>query len=154
MAASTAAQPYLGAYGLCAADDGGILLVRVADGSETGRWTLPGGGVEPLEHPDATVAREFAEETGITSASVGPVLGIYSHVHPADQTRAGRPFHHIGIVYRVEVTAGSAPRPEHGGSTDDCGWFTPDDVARLPLAGLARWAVRFVGSEPPAAPSP
>lgn len=148
----TAFEPvhrYLGAYGLCTTDDPSILLVRVADGSESGRWTLPGGGVEPLEHPDATVAREFTEETGITPTSIGPVLGIYSHVHPAFQTRLGRPFHHIGIVYKVDAAQASAPRPEQGGSTDQCSWFTLHDVARLPLAALAQWATALTWPERP-----
>jgi ADP-ribose pyrophosphatase YjhB (NUDIX family) len=150
MGTTESAERYVGAYGLCRTDGAGILLVRVSDGSESGRWTLPGGGVEPLEHPDTTVAREFAEETGLTTASIGPVVGIYSHVRPADQTRLGRPFHHIGIVYRVEVPHGSSPRPERGGSTDECGWFTPHDLAQLSLASLARWAVPLIGPEPPA----
>ena len=91
MPTSVPVERYLGAYGLCTAGAASILLVRVSDGSESGRWTLPGGGVEPLVHPDTTVAREFAEETGITTASIGPVLGIYSHVRPADQSASDVP---------------------------------------------------------------
>lgn len=132
---------HLGAYALCTTGGGRILLVRASVGSDRGRWTLPGGGVEPFEHPETAVARELYEETGITATSVGPVLGVYSRIHPAATTRFGRAFHHIGILYRVEIPQDSEPRPERDGSTDECGWFTYQGVSELPLAALAEWAV-------------
>ena len=51
---------------VCAAiiRDGHILMVRHRhDGRDY--WTLPGGGVEPGEHPDRAVAREVYEEVGL-----------------------------------------------------------------------------------------
>lgn len=42
---------------------GQILLVCNAD---SGQWSLPAGGVEPTESPEAAVIREVAEETGLT----------------------------------------------------------------------------------------
>src|SRR5262249_49009529 len=56
------------AYGI-AVDDGRLLVVRLADSSpifEPGLWHLPGGGIDPGEQPAESLAREFAEETGLT----------------------------------------------------------------------------------------
>ena len=43
-------------------DQGRILLGRDA---ETGHWTLPGGAIDPNEHPADAATRECFEETGL-----------------------------------------------------------------------------------------
>lgn len=51
-----------------------VLLVRDVQG---GRWSLPAGGVEPGEAPEAAVVREVAEETGleVTAARLVGAVG-------------------------------------------------------------------------------
>jgi ADP-ribose pyrophosphatase YjhB (NUDIX family) len=46
------------AYGLCFTGEGLVVLVRLPCYG----WTLPGGTVEPGEHPDDTLVREVHEE--------------------------------------------------------------------------------------------
>lgn len=43
--------------------DGSILMVRHQEPHRT-FWTLPGGGIDPGETPEAAAAREMFEETG------------------------------------------------------------------------------------------
>src|SRR5262245_21041746 len=52
---------------------GRVLLVRH---SETGRWVIPGGAVEPHEVPADTAIREMWEETGLR-VELTRVLGVY-----------------------------------------------------------------------------
>jgi 8-oxo-dGTP diphosphatase len=51
-----------------------LLLVRRGHAPDEGLWSLPGGRVEPGETDSVAVAREVAEETGLTVA-VGDLVG-------------------------------------------------------------------------------
>jgi mutator protein MutT len=54
------------------------LVLRRADEPQKGFWDLPGGFVEPGETAPQTVAREIAEETGITDIHIVDFLGTFS----------------------------------------------------------------------------
>ena len=54
--------------------DGSLLLVRRGHEPDTGRWSVPGGRVEPGESDSDAVQREIIEETGLT-VSVGRLCG-------------------------------------------------------------------------------
>ncbi|RJK98419.1 NUDIX domain-containing protein [Vallicoccus soli] len=53
---------------------GALLLVRRGRPPQAGRWSVPGGRVEPGEDDAAAVRREVREETGL-EVVVGPLLG-------------------------------------------------------------------------------
>lgn len=57
-------ERHVGAYGVCLRD-GQLLVIRKARGPYTGRFDLPGGGIEFGERPSETVVRECSEETGV-----------------------------------------------------------------------------------------
>ncbi|MBB3052798.1 mutator protein MutT [Prauserella isguenensis] len=54
--------------------DGRLLLIRRANEPARGRWSLPGGRVEPGETDRDAVVRELAEETGLT-VEAGALVG-------------------------------------------------------------------------------
>ncbi|MFC4004288.1 NUDIX hydrolase [Prauserella oleivorans] len=75
-------------------DAGRLLLIQRAHEPGRGRWSLPGGRVEPGETDEAAVTREVAEETGLVvepGALVGSVVrGPYVIYDYACTVRGGR----------------------------------------------------------------
>lgn len=139
-AAAPSPRTRLGSYAVVLDEAGRILLCRLsADEVEAGAWTLPGGGVDFGEHPDAAVLRELEEESGLTGR-IDEVLGIFSKVYARSRAAAGADLHFVGFLYRVALTGGTL-RDEVDGSTDTCAWFTPDELRGLRIVGVARHAI-------------
>jgi hypothetical protein len=78
---------------------------------------------------------------------IGPdgveLLGVRSAVLEPGETITAQRIHTVGILYRASVAGGSL-HDEVDGSTDLARWIGPDDLASLPLARLADWAVALV----------
>ena len=120
----------IAAYGVCRDEDGRILLARASSAiALQGRWFLPGGGVDHGESPTASLTREMEEESGL-AVTVGPLLDVLSDVRTLPD---GTSLHTVRIIYRVDSWSGTL-RPEADGTTDAVGWFTPEEVRKLPLA--------------------
>ncbi|MFD5318394.1 NUDIX hydrolase [Streptomyces sp. NPDC127098] len=124
----------LAAYAVCVDDGRRVLLAHHVPPEGESVWTLPGGGVEPLEDPFDAVIREVAEETGY-EAVVERLLGVDSRVIPAAEARRGVPHQNVGVFYEVRVTGGR-PRPEPNGETAESVWTPIPDVARLRRSSL------------------
>ncbi|MBD0862302.1 NUDIX domain-containing protein [Gordonia sp. zg691] len=111
------------AVGAVIRDDGGrFLLVQRAHDPQAGRWTLPGGKVEPSETLEQAVIREIAEETGIRivvgervwSVDIPGGDGVVFEVHDF-----------VATALSTDVTAGD--------DAADAGWFSPAEMRDLPL---------------------
>ncbi len=59
-----------------------ILLARFQFPTGTTFWATPGGGIETGESSDEAIRRELAEETGLESLAVGPVVWTRLHIVP------------------------------------------------------------------------
>ena len=120
----------IGAYGLCRDATGRVLLARnSALSSLPGLWTLPGGGVEQGEHPDDTVVREFAEETGLTVR----VAGLHSALADVFRLPATDRWEHTDrLIYDVEIEGGEL-RNEANGTTELVDWVDPGDLPLMPF---------------------
>ena len=104
-----------------------ILLCRLSAKvpQAEGRWTLPGGGVEFGEHPEATVVREVDEETGLTAN-----VGRLAHVDSRIIRDPGVHRHNIRILYYASVTDGPM-QGETDGTTDAAAWFHRSELPDL-----------------------
>lgn len=124
------------AYVLCRDDAGRILLTRfVQEGNpDSGKWTMPGGGMEWGEHPVETAARELDEETGLRG-EIGSVLGLFSLWLEPHQSPRGEAGHVLGIVFEGIDVRGHLRR-EFADTTDAAGWFTLDEARALPRVAL------------------
>ncbi len=129
----------VGGYALCL-DDDRILLARLsAIEVDVGAWTLPGGGLEFGEHPDAAVIRELEEETGFVG-EIEEVAGVFSHVYRQSRAAQGADLHFLGILYHVRIVGGGL-RDELDGSTDTAGWLRRDELGDMRLVEIARFGV-------------
>ena len=133
----------LAAYGVIVRD-GRLLLCHVSPGNQgAGLWTLPGGGLDFGESPEAGVVREVEEETGLIAEITGPAA-IHSDagnwVRPSGDVR----YHHVRFVYPMRVTGGEE-RLEVDGSTDAFEWVVLERVRELPLGDLVPRVLEGLG---------
>ncbi|MFG1889928.1 NUDIX hydrolase [Micromonospora sp. NPDC049051] len=129
-----------GAYGLVTDPAGRVLLTMIADGYPgAGRWHLPGGGTDHGEQPVSALLRELVEESGQLGRVV-ELIGVDNLHNPAALGPEGRPldWHGVRVVYRVAVDVPTEARVTElaGGSTARAAWFTPEQLAGLPLTEL------------------
>lgn len=92
-------------------EDGRLLAIRRAD---NGTWELPGGVLELTEAPEAGVAREVLEETGI-HVEVDELTGVYKN------TTRGI----VALVFRCKPSGGTERTSDESTAVD---WLTPSEV--------------------------
>ncbi|MFE3073537.1 NUDIX hydrolase [Streptomyces sp. NPDC059247] len=92
-------------------EDGRLLAIRRAD---NGTWELPGGVLELTEAPEAGVAREVLEETGI-HVDVDELTGVYKN------TTRGI----VALVFRCKPAGGTERTSAESMAVD---WLTPAEV--------------------------
>lgn len=117
-------------------DDREILLPHWSEGDMHG-WTLPGGGVEPGEHPADGAVREVKEESGY-DVRLTSLLGVDSAVLPT--SLSGDAMQALRILYRAEITGGELT-VEVDGTTDDVAWHRVIDVPALRHVHSVDWAL-------------
>ena len=114
------ADPILGASVVIVAD-GAILLVQRGHEPQLGRWSVPGGRVEPGETLRQTAAREAYEETGL-EVRIGAELWNLT-IPDGDRSFEVHDF-------AATVTGGSL---RAGDDAADVRWIPLDELDLLPL---------------------
>ena len=114
---------------------GRLLLVRRGHEPEAGRWSLPGGRVEPGETDQQAVIREVREETGL-SVACGELVGEVPRPAAGGRVLAIRD-------YRAPVTGGQLAAADDAA---DARWVDPAELAGLALtsgllSALSGWGV-------------
>ncbi|MFC8718205.1 NUDIX domain-containing protein [Kitasatospora sp. NPDC057198] len=104
-------------------EDGRILLNRRSD---TGRWALLHGIVEPGEQPADTVVREVLEETGVT---VLPERITSVHTLPAFACANGDQVQYLDVAFRCRPLSGEAVVNDEESLA--VAWFPLDDLPPL-----------------------
>ncbi|MFD0901097.1 NUDIX hydrolase [Actinomadura sediminis] len=115
--------------------DGRLLLVLRGRPPGAGRWSVPGGRVEPGEDDAAAVARELLEETGLR-VRAGALVGTVERAGPG------------GVVYEIHDYAATVlgGTPRAGDDAADVRWVAPAELPDLPLVpglldALTEWGV-------------
>jgi 8-oxo-dGTP pyrophosphatase MutT (NUDIX family) len=117
-------------------DDGRLLLLLHAD---SGRWVLPGGAVEPDEHPADAAVRETREETGV---EVRPdrIVAVDGGPDHHRRYRNGDEVSYVTTVFRCTPVGGAVHERSH--EAEAVRWVPLADVPTLP--GLAPWVARLL----------
>lgn len=109
--------------GIVVDDDGRVLLGRRSD---TGRWALVGGIVEPGEDVADAVVREVLEETGVL---VRPdrLVGVWT-IPPMEYPNGDR-FSAVVTTFRCAPIGGEAHVADD--ESLEVGWFSPEALPDL-----------------------
>lgn len=106
-----------------------LLMVRRATEPGRGRWSVPGGRVEPGETLAEAVVRELEEETSLEGVC-GSLLGWTELIDE----------HHHFVILDFEVTVAGADEPIAGSDSTEAAWVPVWTVAELDLVdGLAEF---------------
>jgi ADP-ribose pyrophosphatase YjhB (NUDIX family) len=109
--------------------DEALLLVRRGRGPAQGRWSVPGGRVEPGETLAEAVVRELAEETGLEGVC-GDLVGWVERIATD---------HHF-VILDFRVTVLEPVEPVAGDDATEAAWVPLIDVAEHHLVdGLAEF---------------
>lgn len=100
-------------------EDGKCLMIQRTKAPYVGRFAMPGGKIEVGEHPEATIVREFAEETGL-DVEITHYAGTVSEVIPVD----GGVNHFLMCVFRLRVVGGTLRESVEG----PLAWLTQDEI--------------------------
>jgi 8-oxo-dGTP diphosphatase len=120
-----------------------VLLVERGRAPWRGKWSLPGGSIEPGESARKAALRELKEETGIAAE----IEGVVENVELAAADDDGRP-----VTWRLAMFygryAGGSLQP--GSDASDANWVAIADLEKLSLthetAALIRLAARRMGA--------
>jgi 8-oxo-dGTP pyrophosphatase MutT (NUDIX family) len=111
------------AAGVVFDSDGRVLLGRRSD---TGRWALPGGIIDPGEEPADAAVREIFEETGVVAV---PERLVSIGVSPPVTYRNGDQVQYLDHTFRCRAAGGEAQ--VNDSESIEVGWFSPGALPSL-----------------------
>jgi ADP-ribose pyrophosphatase YjhB (NUDIX family) len=122
--------------------EGRLLLTKRANPPQAGRWSIPGGKIEPGESDEQALVREVREETGLL-VEPGRLAGTVERPGPG------------GAVFDIRDYTATVTGGELAAGDDAAGacWAAPAELAGMPLVrglltALTAWGV--LGAQPPA----
>jgi len=142
------AVPLIG-VGAIIIEGGRVALVKRGHAPLLGEWSIPGGVLEVGETVREAARREALEETGLT-VEPGELLGVFDRVI-RDESGCVK-YHYVLIDFLCRRTDGKLCA---AGDAEECRWFTPEQVAGLPLPPDTAEVIRlgFAKSQGKADPS-
>ena len=106
-----------------------VLLPRRTD---SGRWCLPGGAMDPGESASECCAREVLEETGLV-VTVGRLIGVYSTPHRITEYADGNRKQALDLVFEAVRISGELSVSDE---TTKLGYFSPEQMKSMDVMEL------------------
>jgi 8-oxo-dGTP pyrophosphatase MutT (NUDIX family) len=113
-------------------DQGRVLLGRDA---EVGFWTLPGGAIDPNEHPADAAVRECFEETGLLVKPEG-LIGVFGGPEFLIHYPNGDIAYYTTIAFRAIIVGGSHQPAD--GELSALGYFSQSDCDSLKMSPASK----------------
>jgi ADP-ribose pyrophosphatase YjhB (NUDIX family) len=124
-------RPFLAAS-VAVLREGRVLVAARGRGALAGRYSLPGGLVEPGETLAEAALRELREEVGVEAE----VIGFLDHAEVIQRDVESRVKHHFVICAHAARWISGEPRTSD--EALDVRWVTADELVGLPTTpGLA-----------------
>ena len=117
--------------------DGAVLLVKRGKAPSKGKWSFPGGRVEPGETGLAAALRELTEETGVTATDPQYLTNTDAIGYDTD----GNLTHHYLIACVLCRYANGTPVPAD--DADDARWVPLDEVSALDITDRVLPVIRL-----------
>ena len=132
--------------GALVVDQGRLLLIRRGVEPFKGWWDIPGGFLDPGEHPEDGARREIREETGL-DVRLTSLFGIFTDTYGDGDTYT------LNLMYLAEPIGGVI-RPAD--DAVEIRWFAPDEIPdniafRNGQEVVAEWRAR--AAPPPDSPA-
>jgi 8-oxo-dGTP diphosphatase len=104
--------------GALVVEAGRLLLIRRGIDPFKGWWDIPGGFLDPGEHPEDGAIREVREETGLDVRLMSS-FGIFMDTYGDEDTYT------LNLMYLAEPVGGSIQPAD---DAVEIGWFAPDEL--------------------------
>ncbi len=121
--------------GVLTLDGDRVLLVKRAVEPFKGYWDIPGGFLEPGEHPADGAVREMREETGLVVEPV-ELVGMFMDVYGPEELPT------LNLCYSAKVVSGT---PQAGSDAAGMDWFPVDGLPDRIAFNWERDALRLLG---------
>ena len=135
------------AVGAVAIRAGAVLLVQRGQDPHRGRWSIPGGRVEPGETLHEAVVRELREETG----QLGVVDRFFGYTEHIDTSPGGA--HFVILGFHVVLDEANPP-PIAAEDAVAAAWMPLDQLAGIDLVPGLGQLLAPVSSDPDMPRSP
>jgi ADP-ribose pyrophosphatase YjhB (NUDIX family) len=111
-----------------------MLLIRRSD---SGRWAVPGGYMEPGESFTEACTREVLEETGV-HVHVGQLVAVYTSPHVLLDYANENRFQLVVLHFAAEPIGGHLRVSDE---TTDVGYFSREEIEQMEMSGFNRQRV-------------